>query len=139
MKVVLLTTMLLVLAAAPAQARPTPIKMPPRVGPSQAAWGTIRVERTTFACGRNFCSDRVTHSTVTADAAGFWDVVECGGAIGLFVAGNALLVAKARKAGGIYKVAKRLFKSKGKIKTLQALKGFFGEVTGLAAVVKGCS
>ena len=41
-------------------------------------------------------------------ASSFWGVIKCGAAVGAFVAGNAYLITKAQKVGGIYKAAKRI-------------------------------
>jgi hypothetical protein len=64
--------------------------------------------------------------------------VKCGAAVGAFVAGNAYLIAKARKAGGIYKAAKRIYKARSVEKKWKAARDTFGYVLGLGAVVEAC-
>lgn len=102
-------------------------------------WGGVQISGTTLGtnCHLNKCWSG--DGLVYVEASSFWGVVECGASIGLFIAGNAVLIGKARKAGGVYKVARRVWKAKSRVKKLEALKGFFGEITGLTAVIHGCS
>ncbi|OIJ97786.1 hypothetical protein BIV25_13340 [Streptomyces sp. MUSC 14] len=67
-----------------------------------------------------------------------WKVTKCVGAIGAFIAGNALLVSKATKFGGVLKGAKLIVQAGNKQERLKLLVGIFGEVTGLSTVATSC-
>ncbi|MFE0256729.1 hypothetical protein [Streptomyces sp. NPDC059010] len=73
---------------------------------------------------------------------GFWDtawkVTKCVGAIGAFIAGNALLVTKATKFGGALKGAKLIVLAGNKEERIKLLAAIFGEVTGLTTVATQC-
>src|SRR4051812_877854 len=78
-------------------------------------WGDLQVSGTSIGtnCHLNRCQGNGSFGvTLVANTANFWSVAKCGVAIGAFIAGNGFLIAKARKAGGIFKVAKRLWKAK---------------------------
>lgn len=68
-----------------------------------------------------------------------WKIVKCTASIGTFIAGNLLLVTKVRKLGGVVKVAKKLVAAKNKEARLNAAIAFFGDVSGVGAVVSQCS
>lgn len=65
-------------------------------------------------------------------------VVVCVAAIGAFVGGNGLLIWKLRKAGGVWRSAKRVLSTKGKAAKAKILTGIFGEVLGLDTIVEKC-
>lgn len=67
-----------------------------------------------------------------------WKVTKCVAAIGGFVAGNAVLVLKLKKLGGVYKGAKLVVRAGNKEERLKALVSMFGEVTGIGAVATAC-
>lgn len=67
-----------------------------------------------------------------------WKVTKCAGALGAFVAGNALLVTKAAKLGGVYRGARLIVQAGGREERLKLLVATFGEVTGISAVVASC-
>ncbi|MEU5437968.1 hypothetical protein AB0G73_31995 [Streptomyces sp. NPDC020719] len=69
---------------------------------------------------------------------GAWKVTKCVGAIGAFVAGNAVLVSKLRKLGGVWKGARLVVKAGDFQDRMKALTAMFGEVTGLSTVAKSC-
>lgn len=66
-------------------------------------------------------------------------VFKCALAIAGFIAGNAVIISKLRKAGGVWKVAKKLWKAKGGRRKAEIFAGIVGQVTGITAVVEGCS
>ena len=53
------------------------------------------------------------------------------------MAGNAVLIGKARKAGGVWKAAKRSLKAKDK--RAEQIAALFGEAIGVQGVVEGCT
>ena len=57
----------------------------------------------------------------------------------MFVTGNALWITKLRKAGGVWKVAKRTFTAKGKRAKLKVLYGVLGNVLGLDQIAEACA
>lgn len=67
-----------------------------------------------------------------------WKVTKCVGALGAFVAGNALLVTKAAKFGGVVKGAKLIVQAGNKEERLKLLVATFGEITGISAVATSC-
>lgn len=67
-----------------------------------------------------------------------WKVTKCVGAIGAFIAGNALLVTKATKFGGVLKGAKLIVQAGNKEERLKLLVAIFGEVTGISTVATAC-
>ncbi|MFE6056804.1 hypothetical protein ACFQ6N_39215 [Kitasatospora sp. NPDC056446] len=85
---------------------------------------------------------RQTTTGVQAAQAG-WDdvftVAGCVAAIGAFVAGNAVLVAKLKKLGGVYKGAKLVIQAGNAEERMKALVAVFGDITGLTTVVSSCS
>lgn len=64
---------------------------------------------------------------------------KCIGAVGAFVAGNALVISKIRKAGGVVKVAKILLGAGSSEARLKAALAVFGDITGVTGVVESCS
>jgi hypothetical protein len=66
-------------------------------------------------------------------------LAKCVGAIGAFVAGNTLILVKIRKAGGVVKVAKMLLQAGSSEERLKAAVTIFGDISGLAGLVEGCS
>ena len=69
----------------------------------------------------------------------FSQAYSCGTAVGAFVAGNTVAIAKLRKAGGIIKVAKRVLTAEGRIRKMEAVAAVFAEMAGIKTVVDGCS
>ncbi|MEV0257755.1 hypothetical protein AB0H82_26290 [Streptomyces sp. NPDC050732] len=73
---------------------------------------------------------------------GWWDttkrVAACVGAVGAFVAGNALLISKAAKYGGVVKGAKLIAQAGNREERLKLAIAIFGNVTGITGMVKGC-
>ncbi|MFG2500151.1 hypothetical protein ACGFSB_18310 [Streptomyces sp. NPDC048441] len=67
-----------------------------------------------------------------------WKVTKCVGAIGAFIAGNALLVTKATKFGGVLKGAKLIVQAGNKEERIKLLIGVFGEVTGISTIATAC-
>lgn len=74
-----------------------------------------------------------------ARASSVWSVLRCGAAVGAFIAGNGLLISKVRKVGGLWKVAKKLWRAKGAQRKWEVAVGLFGYVSGIGALVEGCS
>jgi hypothetical protein len=66
-------------------------------------------------------------------------IARCAVTIGVFVTGNALWITKLRKAGGVWKVAKRTFTAKGKRAKLKVLYGVLGNVLGLDQIAEACA
>ncbi|MGW2547704.1 hypothetical protein ACWC5I_44255 [Kitasatospora sp. NPDC001574] len=69
----------------------------------------------------------------------WWEITKCVGAIGAFIAGNALLAAKLTKPGGIYRGAKLVVQAGDFQDRMKALVAVFGDVTGLGTVASYCS
>jgi hypothetical protein len=69
----------------------------------------------------------------------FSQAYSCGTAVGAFIAGNAVAVAKLRKAGGIIKVAKKVLTAEGRLGKMEAVAAVFAEMAGMKTVVDGCS
>lgn len=67
-----------------------------------------------------------------------WKITKCAGALGMFVAGNALLVTKAAKLGGVAKGAILIVRAGTREEKLKLLLATFGEVTGISAVATAC-
>lgn len=65
-------------------------------------------------------------------------VTVCVSAIGAFVIGNGFWIAKLRKAGGVWKAAKRVVTAKGKRAKLAVLGGIFGNVLGIDQIAEKC-
>jgi len=76
----------------------------------------------------------------SAELSGFDPIgaARCVAAIGAFVAGNALVVVKVRKAGGVVKVAKSLLSAGSAEARLKVALTFFGDITGVTTVVEAC-
>lgn len=76
-------------------------------------------------------------------AHGFWGnavkVALCTAAIGAFIAGNAILVLKIRKIGGVARAVQKLIHAANATQRWQAALAIFGNVTGLGGVVSACS
>lgn len=72
----------------------------------------------------------------------FWSTVrkiaKCALGIAVFVGSNVVAVSKLRRSGGVWKVAKRTWQAKGKIRKVAVLTSVFGEVLGLNQVAEGC-
>lgn len=65
-------------------------------------------------------------------------IARCAVTIGVFVTGSALWITKLRKAGGVWKVAKRTSTAKGKRAKLKVLYGVLGNVLGLDQIAEAC-
>ena len=102
-----------------------------------------RPVQTTFTLEGNTL---VQHVVVTADTAfpvvadpdGWWGWVKCTASIGALVAGNLLIAAKITKLGGVAKVIKVLKAARNAEERYKALLYFFGEFTGIGAVITNC-
>jgi hypothetical protein len=66
-------------------------------------------------------------------------VAMCAGTIGGFIAGNALLVTKAAKFGGVFRGAKLIVQAGNREERIKLIIAMFGEVTGIGAVIKSCA
>jgi hypothetical protein len=66
-------------------------------------------------------------------------VASCALHIAAFVVGNTVAVSKLRKAGGVWKVAKRTWRARTKTGKLRVLSSVFGELIGLNTVVDACT
>jgi len=75
-----------------------------------------------------------------AELSGFDPIsaAKCVAAVGAFVAGNALVVLKVRRAGGVIKVAKELLAANSAEKRLKAALAIFGDISGVTGVVEAC-
>ncbi|HEV2060206.1 MAG TPA: hypothetical protein VGR11_12685 [Solirubrobacteraceae bacterium] len=80
----------------------------------------------------------MTRSSITSVIGTVRKVAKCALGIAGFVGGNIIAVSKLRKAGAVWKVAKRTWLAKGKTGKVKVLTAVFGEVTGLNAVAEGC-
>lgn len=80
----------------------------------------------------------MTRSSITSVIGTIRKVAKCALGIAGFVGGNIIAVSKLRKAGGVWKVAKRTWQAKGKTGKVKVLTAVFGEVSGLNAVAEGC-
>ncbi|WP_229054219.1 hypothetical protein [Aeromicrobium sp. Leaf350] len=67
-----------------------------------------------------------------------WKIAKCVAAVGVFIAGNALLITKASKFGGVAKGAKLIVEAGNRQERLKLLIAIFGEVSGLSAVASKC-
>jgi hypothetical protein len=76
----------------------------------------------------------------SAELSGFDPIgaARCVAAVGVFVAGNALVVVKVRKAGGVIKVAKKLLSAGSAEERLKVALTFFGDLSGVVGVVEAC-
>lgn len=72
----------------------------------------------------------------------FWDtarkIFRCAAGIIVFVGGNYLAITKLKKAGGVWKVAKRVWQAKGKKGKIKVLVSVFAEMAGLNDVAQAC-
>jgi hypothetical protein len=75
---------------------------------------------------------------VVADPNDFWGWTACVGSIGVFIAGNMMLVSKVTKIGGVGRAAKMLVEARNAEQRWRAVRDIFGEATGLAIIVKAC-
>jgi hypothetical protein len=64
--------------------------------------------------------------------------MQCVAAVGALVAGNLLVASKVATAGGVVKVARRLFDAKNAPDRYKAALAFFGDITGIGAVISSC-
>jgi hypothetical protein len=65
-------------------------------------------------------------------------LAKCVAAVGAFIAGNALIIVKVRKAGGVVKVAKKLLQAGSSEERLKAALAIFGDIAGVTALVENC-
>jgi hypothetical protein len=66
-------------------------------------------------------------------------IVGCVFAVGTFIAGNVVLVAKIRRAGGIVRFAKRLWHAKNAEQRAKVVYNTLGTLSGATALVAACS
>jgi hypothetical protein len=69
----------------------------------------------------------------------FWKVFDCVLAVSGFVVGNSILVLRVKKAGGVLKFAKRLWKSRTTEQRLKVVASVIGYVAGTGAMVRACT
>ena len=70
---------------------------------------------------------------------GAFKIISCVFAVSAFVAGNAALIFKARRLGGIVKVAKRLWKARSNEKRAELIFAAFGTLSGATGVIATCA
>ncbi|MHA7274135.1 hypothetical protein ACX80Z_11935 [Arthrobacter sp. TMT4-20] len=81
---------------------------------------------------------KVTAFPVVADPSTVWGWALCTASIGALVAGNLLIASKITKLGGVAKVVAKLKVAKNAQARYKALIAFFGEFTGIGAVLNNC-
>lgn len=69
---------------------------------------------------------------------GFWRIFGCVTTVAGFIAGNALVILKVKKAGGILKFAKKIWKAGSAEQKLKVIIATIGYVSGSGALVKAC-
>jgi hypothetical protein len=69
----------------------------------------------------------------------FWKVFDCVFAVSGFVVGNSILVLKVKKAGGVLKFARALWKAKNAEQRLKVVASVIGYATGTGAMVRSCT
>ncbi len=76
---------------------------------------------------------------------GWYDVAKCAAGIGLFIAGNVVAALKIKKAGGVWKAARKIFRkehgetsAERRERVTEAVYAIFGELTGVTAVITAC-
>lgn len=69
----------------------------------------------------------------------FWKVFDCVLAVSAFVVGNSILVLKVKKAGGVLKFAKALWRAKNAEQRLKVVASVIGYATGTGAMVRACT
>lgn len=72
-------------------------------------------------------------------AFGFWKAWDCLIGAATLVVGNSILVLKVKKAGGLVKFAKRLWKARDAEQRLKVIGSVLGYVAGTGALVKACT
>lgn len=77
-------------------------------------------------------------STHTIRAFGFLKIVGCVLGVATFVAGNTVLVLKVKKAGGIVKFARRLWKAKTTEQRAKLVYQTLGTLSGVTGFVAAC-
>lgn len=121
-----------------AQASPTVVTETPASASGRAAAPAFERAMGTTSRDRIGYTKRGTRMV----KAGFWSsfrkVVVCVAAIGAFITGNALWISKLRKAGGVWRNAKKIVKAKGKRAKMKVLAGIFGNVLGIDTVASKC-
>jgi hypothetical protein len=70
---------------------------------------------------------------------GFVKALICVGSVGAFVAGNTVLVLKIKKAGGVVKFARALWKAKSAEQRTVLIGKLFGTLTGGGGVIEACT
>lgn len=98
---------------------------------------------TSFAIDGNTLVQTIQHTPdtafpVVADPSTAWGWTLCGASIGALVAGNLLIASKITKLGGVAKVIIKLKAAKNADARYKALIAFFGEFTGIGAVLNNC-
>ncbi|GAA1112529.1 hypothetical protein GCM10009582_07570 [Arthrobacter flavus] len=116
------------------------------LGSVQAPWAIDANGRsvpTSFEIEGNTLVQTVEHNSTTAfpvvaDPSTVWGWTVCTATIGALVAGNLLIASKIAKIGGVAKVVTKLKAAKNAQARYKALIAFFGEFTGIAAVMNNC-
>ncbi|MDP8909661.1 MAG: hypothetical protein M3N47_11230 [Chloroflexota bacterium] len=80
-----------------------------------------------------------TTATYERSAWKFWKAWDCLLGAAAFVVGNSVLVLRVRKAGGIVKFAKRLWKARDAEQRLKVIGSVIGYVTGSGVLVRACT
>lgn len=131
-----LTIVLAALVAMPASAARGPVLVPGlhQTAPNPNGWALCWQQgaRMSLWCP---AYPRMSPASVRL---GWWGIAKCAVAIGLFIAGNVVAISKIRKAGGVWKVAKRVWKTKGAERKAQALAAVFGAIAGIEQLVDQC-
>lgn len=88
-------------------------------------------------------SSQAPATTIYYTRAAFWSkvlkYVGCAAGIGAAVLGNAALVLKLRKAGGVWKAAKRIWKASTREKKMAIVAAISGDISGVTGVVAACT
>ena len=131
-----LTLVLAALVTMPASAARGPVPVPGlhQTAPNANGWALCWQQgaRLSFSC------PAFPRTSPLSVRLGWYGVAKCAVAIGLFIAGNVLAIGKIRKAGGVWKVARRVLKAKGAQAKAHVLAGVLGYVTGIEEVVDKC-
>jgi hypothetical protein len=78
-------------------------------------------------------------STHTIRAFGFYKIVGCVLGVATFIAGDTILVLKIKKAGGVVKFAKRLWKARSSEERAKLVYQTLGTLSGVTGFVAACT
>jgi hypothetical protein len=88
--------------------------------------------------GMSFWCPLYPRSTPVAVRTSWWSVAKCAVAIAAFVAGNVVAAYKIRRAGGVWKAARRILKARKGEERAKAIAGLFTDLAGLTGVIEAC-